>query len=135
VRKMMKEIVTIALISMIVLAMSAMAKTPETITIKAGHSADYADGHLRIKFLSVDEDSRCPVGVNCIWAGNAKIKIEVTGKSSTKTFELNTNLEPQTVMMDCYAIEIESLLPAKDAEKATDQKDYQVKLKIKNLIQ
>ncbi|MDT0555480.1 hypothetical protein [Patiriisocius hiemis] len=34
-------------------------------------------GDLTIKFLEVTEDSRCPKGVNCTWAGRAKILVEV----------------------------------------------------------
>lgn len=58
---------------------------------------------VSIKFLEVVEDSRCPEGVNCIWAGRAIVKVEVTanGKSEEKTLifgevkpgeEKNTNL-------------------------------------------
>lgn len=32
---------------------------------------------LGIKFKKVLSDSRCPKGVNCIWAGEAKILIEI----------------------------------------------------------
>ena len=42
---------------------------------------------ISIKFLEVIEDSRCPEGVNCIWAGRAIVKAEVTsnGKKEEKT--------------------------------------------------
>lgn len=32
---------------------------------------------LSVKFVNVAEDSRCPVGVECIWAGQAKIELEI----------------------------------------------------------
>ncbi len=58
---------------------------------------------VSIKFLEVLEDSRCPKGVNCIWAGRARVKVEVTSKGKKEekilTFgevkpgeEKNTNL-------------------------------------------
>ena len=31
-----------------------------------------------ITFKEVLEDSRCPTGVNCVWAGRAKISVEVS---------------------------------------------------------
>lgn len=33
------------------------------------------------------EDSRCPTGVTCIWAGRARVKVEITseGKTEEKT--------------------------------------------------
>ncbi|KXJ98567.1 MAG: hypothetical protein UZ17_ACD001002636 [Acidobacteria bacterium OLB17] len=127
------KLAVLAVISALFFTMSITAQAPETVSIKAGQRKSAVKGRLKIKFLSVEEDSRCPEGANCIWAGNAKIKIAVSGMYETKTFELNTNMAPQSVTMDCWAIEIESLLPAKDAEKATDQKDYVAKLKITRL--
>ena len=34
-------------------------------------------GHKAIRFAEVLEDSRCPSDVTCVWAGQAKIKIEI----------------------------------------------------------
>jgi hypothetical protein len=46
-----------------------VTKIPIDTTVKMGD--------LTIKFLEVTEDSRCPEGANCIWAGRAKILVEV----------------------------------------------------------
>lgn len=34
---------------------------------------------LNIQFESVEEDSRCPEGANCFWAGRALIRLNVNG--------------------------------------------------------
>ncbi|MBK5212731.1 MAG: hypothetical protein JJE55_03600 [Flavobacteriaceae bacterium] len=58
---------------------------------------------VSLKFLEVLEDSRCPTGVTCIWAGRARVKVAVTSNGKTEekilTFgevrpneEKNTNL-------------------------------------------
>lgn len=39
---------------------------------------------VSIKFIEVVEDSRCPTGVTCIWAGRAKVKVTVTSKGKTE---------------------------------------------------
>ena len=127
------KIAILALITTLLFTMTITAQAPETVTLKAGQRKSAVKGRLKIKFLSVEEDSRCPEGAQCIWAGNAKIKISVSGMYETKTFELNTNMAPQSLTMDCWAIEIEDLLPAKSADKATDQKEYVAKLKITRL--
>lgn len=132
-RMLRMKLAAITLISTLLFAMTITAQAPETVSIKAGQRKSAVKGRLKIKFLSVEEDSRCPEGVQCIWTGNAKIKISVSGMYETKIFELNTNMAPQSVTMDCWAIEIESLLPAKSAEKATDQKAYVASLKITRL--
>jgi len=68
---------------------------------------------IKNKFISVVEDSRCPTDTNCIWASNAKINIKISkGKSAAKTFELNTNLEPQIITFAGYEIKLTNLTPA-----------------------
>ncbi len=42
-------------------------------------------GSISIKPLSVEEDSRCPANVNCIWAGRVRVKILVNGSESVVT--------------------------------------------------
>ncbi len=39
---------------------------------------------VSIKFLEVVEDSRCPTGVQCIWAGRAIVKVAVTSDGNTE---------------------------------------------------
>ena len=84
----------------------------ETVTLRAGNQKRLARGELTIKFVNVIEDSRCPAGVNCIQAGNAKIQIKVTDRrGQTKTMELNTNKDPKEDKLGPYAISLVSLAP------------------------
>jgi hypothetical protein len=64
----------------------------KNFVLRVGQEVLTVDGKLKIKFLSVPEDSRCPKGVNCIWAGNARIVLQV-GKLTGKPviLELDTN--------------------------------------------
>jgi len=59
-----------------------------------GQEGATADGKLKIKFLSVAEDSRCPKGVNCIWEGNARVVLEA-GTSGGKAVKLELNTSPR----------------------------------------
>lgn len=45
-------------------------------TLGVGATA-HVDDELEVTFESVVEDSRCPLGVDCIWEGNAEIAIQV----------------------------------------------------------
>ncbi len=86
---------------------------------------------VSIKFLEVLEDSRCPTGVTCIWAGRAKVKVEVTanGKQEEKilTFgevkageEKNTNIYSSPT----FAINGLKLNPYPTSESAGKIKNY-----------
>ena len=45
---------------------------------------------LAIKFVAVESDSRCPKDVNCVWAGNAAVQVQVSTGRRSKTLTLNT---------------------------------------------
>ena len=71
-----------------------------------------ADGKIKIKFISVVEDSRCPMNVACIWAGNVKIKIAVSkGRKAAKTYEINSGLDPRVLTVNGYEITFVDLSP------------------------
>lgn len=36
---------------------------------------------LKIKFVDVPEDSRCPMNARCVWIGNARIKLKVNNQT------------------------------------------------------
>jgi hypothetical protein len=67
---------------------------------------------LRIKFNSVQEDSRCPKGENCIWEGNARIELKVAIAGQKEALvQLNTSREPQEAVYQGYTIKLVSLNP------------------------
>lgn len=68
-------------------------------------------GRLAIRVVSV-EDSRCPIGTRCVWAGNAKVTITVTNaRGAAQTFDLNTNLQPKSIRFAGYEIRLTDVNP------------------------
>ena len=47
-----------------------------------GKTAALSGSDFRITFNRVTEDSRCPVDVQCVWAGDAKIELIVSRNSA-----------------------------------------------------
>jgi hypothetical protein len=43
--------------------------------LKLGQTGDF--GPVNLTPVNVDEDSRCPTGVQCIWAGTVRVKVLV----------------------------------------------------------
>jgi hypothetical protein len=65
---------------------------------------------LVVHFLEVTDDSRCPQGTTCVWAGNAKVKITLAvGRKRAQEFDLNSNLEPTAIEYGGYKIRFVSL--------------------------
>jgi hypothetical protein len=76
-------------------------------------------GRLRLSFQAVQEDSRCPMDVVCVWQGNAAVAIVLgldTGPASA--FTLNTADGRPAVEHGGYRVTLLGLTPA---PRSTDQ--------------
>jgi hypothetical protein len=63
------------------------------LVIEAGGEATVPGADLRITFREVLADSRCPIGVECIWAGDgvAALDVEDLHGGGSASLELHTN--------------------------------------------
>ena len=107
----MKKLIILTAITFLS-AVTTFATDPEMVNIQIGEQKVTTTGKITVNFIEVMEDSRCPANVNCIWAGNARVKISLKrGRSSAKTFELNSTLDPRVIVFDCYEISFGGLTP------------------------
>lgn len=111
---------------------SAPARPPSEITVKLGQTAGCGPG-MSICFEDVLEDSRCPVGATCVWAGNAKVAlmVERTGESPVR-IELNTTLEPRSGKISNTTVELADLSPTRRVGEELDKRLYVVTLRLKS---
>ncbi len=59
------------------------ASLGQEFILPVGQTAVINGENLTIKFNGVKGDSRCPKGVECIWAGEAKCQMQITYSGST----------------------------------------------------
>lgn len=87
-------------------------------------------GDLQIRFVGVSEDSRCPIDVSCLWAGNAKIVLGVSLKDSPEEtiLTLNSTLDPREALFAGYRIRFVSLKPERFSERTINPAEYRVTL-------
>ena len=101
----------------------------KNFVLRPGQEALLADQKLKITFVSVAEDSRCPKGVNCIWAGNARVVVRLT-KASGKPVERHLNTNPreepgaESDDLGLYQIRLVSLDPYPVANKTIPRGSY-----------
>ena len=82
-------------------------------------------GGLLIAFEGVAEDSRCPEGVVCVWAGNARAHFTVTDRSGRRVeFDLNTGLQPRAQRFGGYTIKLEKLTPHPHVDREIKVDEY-----------
>jgi len=105
-------LIVVAILSLTVLT-AAQAK--QRIELQTGETKGVLGSKLNIKFLGIVEDSRCPKGTTCIWAGNAKVSIRVWKKNQKPVdLELNSTLDPRAVEFSGYQITLTGLSPKTD---------------------
>lgn len=85
--------------------------------VQIGHTVEIASEKLAITFRQVMEDSRCPVDVQCFWAGQAVIEVEVAehGKSlGSFRLTLGQDASAAQVSVSGYRITFVGLDPIPD---------------------
>ena len=87
---------------------------------------------LEIKFEDITEDSRCPKGVVCIWAGQVSVLVEMTAKDGQETLTL-TEPGPSGLNISTYRQYRISyqISPYPEAGRAISKGDYKLQLTIK----
>jgi len=105
------------------------AKQGQEISVKI-NTEEKANGGLRIKFVELVEDSRCPVDTNCVWAGNAKIKVRVTRNGKSRVLELNTMNKGGDPVFAGYKFRLTDLDPDLRTNVRINRNGYVAKIEI-----
>jgi hypothetical protein len=69
-------------------ACATAAPPPSSGSGSAGFGQTARAGPVRITPLTLIEDSRCPQGVQCVWAGQVRISARIAGRGGIRTREL-----------------------------------------------
>ena len=103
------------------------ARLGKEFAIKAGEQLKIEGADFQVKFVDVPQDSRCPTGVNCVWAGNAEVTLNVSYDKCTTNLTLNTNDSPQTKQEEKagdFRVKLIKLDPYPRSDKKIAASDY-----------
>ena len=96
--------------------------------LKQGQTKNIPGSKAKIKFLNVMEDSRCPEGTKCIWAGNAKVKFRVSNGHRSRIFDLNTGKGRTDYSFEGYDIRLVKVSPTPVINEHIRRGEYVVTL-------
>jgi hypothetical protein len=101
------------------------AALDQEFEVRLGHEVSIKREGLRVSFVAVTEDSRCPEGVQCIWAGNGQIMLRLSkaGKRAA-TLRLNTNQEPKQEVYRGFDVKLVGLNPYPKKNARIRKRDY-----------
>ena len=136
------------------LAMSALAALATSTTITAGAERDSAplrvgeslqyDKGLKVTFLAVSRDHRCPINAQCLTQGDATVILRVkAGRQAARNVTIHTHEKSREVVIPAsefppgmagipksYVISIAHLNPLPLAGNKTPQSRYRLGLRI-----
>jgi hypothetical protein len=107
--------------------MSPMAAVDSEIELRVGQTAavTVAGKEMSIRFVRVIEDSRCPIGVNCVWEGDAVARFELTAGGAAETVDLHTHHDRERARDVGEArVSLTQLTPVPRADKHPKPDEY-----------
>jgi len=126
----MKTLVMVVFLALAVSGCTSLATAPGTVDLGEEFQLPYGqtviipEARLSLTFRELGEDSRCPEGANCIWAGNARVILIVSDLETS----LNTTLEPRQVLHRGYSIQLVGVAPYPKLGEVHKVEDYAVTL-------
>ena len=102
---------------------------PASFTLAPGDSAKAENA--RLTFVRVESDSRCPIDVVCIQAGDAVIVVQVSANGLDGQYELAL-VDPsrQSVTHRGYVIALTKLEPPRNSQRQPNAGDYRATIEI-----
>lgn len=113
---------------------TAAAQSPalgQPVTLKPGEKAVFEAERLQIRFDRVVSDSRCPKGAQCVWAGEAVIRLTVTlPDTSNKSIDVKASPTDEGTAVGSFSVSVNDLQPLPTLSGAVREGDYRVTLTV-----
>lgn len=91
---------------------AVVAQPGATFSLPVGRTAVVSGHSARITFNRVTNDSRCPIDVVCVWAGDAPIELTIARDGSTETRTLSLIAPNNEAVVGDVRIRLVGLTPA-----------------------
>lgn len=102
----------------------------DAFPLQVGQVAEVAGTDLVLRFDRVEEDSRCPRDVQCVWAGNAQVMLTAEAGAQEARLSLNTGVDPRAAEAGGYLVTLEGLLPIPFSERQLEPGEYIATLRV-----
>ena len=103
----------------------------EPFSLRVGEASSLDEAELRLHFVEVPRDSRCPKGTNCLVPGEARLVVRA--ELGSRRVELLFKVPPggsDTQTVDRFKVTVTSLEPQTEAERRIEVSDYVATLRV-----
>jgi hypothetical protein len=104
----------------------------DQFSLSIGEAAEIQSEELKITFESLESDSRCPEGAQCVTAGEAKCNIEITHEGYFRKLQIaqrGGTAGDTAILYQDYQITY-NLTPYPQSGEQIDLKDYKLVLTV-----
>ena len=102
----------------------------QQFALAPGEAATIQDSRVRIEFVRVSGDSRCPADAVCIQGGDALVHIRA-GAGNMADYELHTGDQSRAaVTHDGYRVELVNLQPYPFSSRTIRPEEYRAMLRV-----
>lgn len=108
----------------------------ESFTLEPGEGVTLELDGIGVRFVQVTDDSRCPTRVQCVWAGDAAVVIELAPQAGDAAeHTLHTNTGPKSIVLGRYELSLLELSPYPDEPRSISPKDYRATLVVRERLE
>ncbi len=108
---------------------TTIRELPTTVDLRIGHRVTIAETSQTLEFTEVLTDSRCPLGVFCIWAGDFQAAINVSGPGDGPTRHVVLDwMKPDS--SSGLILSIDGIQPPRRIAQTIDPRSYVISLHI-----
>lgn len=108
-------------------------KLGEPFNLKVNQTAYISSANIVIKLLNVKEDSRCPIGAECIWQGQVILYLSLINNTDIRNFDITSGSggkELVSKIADGYEIKVIKVEPYPIRGKEISPQDYDVTMEV-----
>jgi hypothetical protein len=103
----------------------------EPFALGFGDRVTLGEVSASIRFAEVSDDSRCPTQVECVWAGDGAVLLEImptVGDVTAETLHTNPESGPRSTIIDLYELALVRLDPYPEVPGGIAAEDYRATL-------
>ena len=106
-------------------ALMQTAVSEDQFQLKVNQTASFESDTIKVKFLNVTSDSRCPTDVTCVWEGEAKIVVNIMKDGQDLgDFNLSSRAVQNNQAFDGHQIQVTQIEPSPTSGKKIALSDY-----------
>lgn len=128
---MKKVIIGILFAVLAVGVLPAFAKRTNEVQVQINKAV--TSNGLKIEFVELVEDSRCPADAQCVWAGNAKIKVRITKNGKSQVLELEMVTKGMKPNFGNYRLTLKALSPELRSNVRINRNGYVATIEVKKV--